>query len=85
VAQLVYGDPPSLYQKPEKRDYCAEWLEDLLREAGEPMKPSEIIELGEEEGYSRPMIYRVRKTLKQIQDTENSSRDPNNKWVWIEV
>jgi len=84
VAQLVYGDPPSPYQKPEKRDYCAEWLEDLLREAGEPMKPSEVVAIGEDEGYSQSTIYRTRRTLKQIQNTEDSARNSNNKWEWVE-
>jgi len=85
VAQLSYGEPPSPYQEPVKGNYCAEWLEGLLREAAEPLAPKEIIEIGKSEGYGRRMIYRTRRRLAEhIRDTE-SPRHPENKWEWVDL
>jgi len=84
IAQLRYGEAPEPWREPTKGDYCAEWLEELLCNADEPMKPAEIIELGREEGFNRRMIYRVRQKLaKCIEDTEGEdTRSPENRWKW---
>lgn len=78
---LHYGDAPEEYREPTKLDRCMEWLREILEEAGEPMKPKEIIELGEEADFSRGTIYGARKQLgSEISDTEGR-RSPTNCWV----
>lgn len=83
VAIIKYGDAPQPYKEPTKTDYCSEWLEDVLRTAEEPLKPKDIVDMGKEEGYSRRTIYRARKQMHQIRDTDNQ-RNPENCWVWVE-
>ncbi len=48
---LHYGAAPKEYKEPTKLDACIEWLKEILEETGEPMKPKEIIELGDEAGF----------------------------------
>jgi hypothetical protein len=70
------------WRAPTKLDACVTWLENLLRAAGEPLAPKEIVATGQEEGYSRAMIYRARETLDaQIRNTAGR-RDPHNLWAW---
>lgn len=82
VALIRYGEAPQPYQEMTKGDYCGEWLEDLLKNTDEPMKPKEIFELGKEEGYNKRMISRIRQRLKHIQDTEQDPYHPDNEWKW---
>jgi len=86
IALLRYGEAPEPYREMTKGDYCAEWLEDLLQNADEPMKPAEIVELGREEGFNGRMIYRTRQKLSaSIEDTEGKdTRNPENRWQWRE-
>lgn len=78
---LRYGDAPQQYEAPTKADRCEDWLLETLEKAGEPMKPQEVVELAEVEGYSRAMVYRARKTLEgQVTSTEGR-RSPENKWT----
>ena len=82
VAVIGYGAAPVPYRAPNKSDDCADWLEELLRNAAEPMRPKEICELGKREGYNKRMLLRVRKRLDdRIQDTEERFH-PNNRWEW---
>lgn len=84
IAHIAYGDAPMPYKPPSKKENAATWLLDLLTDAGEPLKPAEIIELAEEDGYSRRTIYRARKQLAdQITDT-GSKHSPDNKWSLTE-
>ena len=70
------------WRAPTKLDECVAWLENLLRAAGEPLAPKEIVAAGQEETYSRAMIYRARETLDaQIRNTAGR-RDPHNLWTW---
>ena len=63
-------------------DECMIWLMNLLQDAGESIRPKEIVEMGLEEGFERRMIYRQRKRLgDRVMDTEHS-KHPNNRWVW---
>jgi len=53
-----------------------------LRAAGEPLAPKEVVAAGQEEGYSRALIYRAREALDaQIRNTAGR-RDPHNLWAW---
>jgi len=81
VALLQYTDDvPEPYHPPTKTDECVEWLEDLLLDAEEPLKPSNIVELGKEAGFSRRTIYRARAKMTNVLDTENPS-SPENCWT----
>jgi replicative DNA helicase len=81
VALLRYGEAPQPYQERTKSDECAEWLEDLLREADEPMAPGDVVEMANVVGFNRRMVYRVRNKMDEIQDTEDAHH-PDNKWQW---
>jgi len=87
VALLQYGEAPEPYREPTKTDLCAEWLEDLLRDAEEPIKPADIVEWGRDEGFGRRMIYRTRERFGGlIEDTEGpGTRSPSNCWRWHET
>ncbi|MBN1874724.1 MAG: AAA family ATPase [Anaerolineae bacterium] len=74
---------PEPYKAPTKIDECKLWLTAFVRDAEEPLRPKEIIREATNEGYSRPMVYRARKELPQIQDTDGS-RNPENRWQWLE-
>jgi len=75
-------DAPDPYKPPTKQDECIEWMADLLRNAEEPMRPSDVVEEAKNEGYSRPLVYRARRALgSQVEDTEGN-QSPNNKWAW---
>lgn len=83
VALIDYGAAPVPYRAPNKGDDCADWLEELLRNAAGPVRPKEVYELGKSEGYNRRMILRVRKALgRRIQDTQERFH-PENEWKWV--
>jgi len=83
IALLRYGEAPEPYREMTKGDYCAEWLEELLRNSEEPLSPKEIFELGKEEGFNKRMISRVRQQMgNQIRNTEEDVYNHNNKWEW---
>jgi len=87
---LVYGDAPMpLYGTPFGRgrremtqaEECAQWLVEVLEEAGEPVKPKEIVRMAEEEGFSQAVVYRARKALEgTVVDTEGKQA-PGNRWT----
>lgn len=74
------NDAPKEYREPSKVDQCAEWLAILLRD-GEPLRPKEVVDLAHEEGFSQATVYRARKTLLNIVDTDGH-QSPTNKWAW---
>lgn len=76
--RLLYGDAPSTYTEPTKFDYCIEWLRELLEDG--PMSPGEIVEVAEEEGYGRTMIYRARERLQADIENTLGRQDPGNQW-----
>jgi len=78
---LRYGQPAQQYHQPTKADECAEWLLCTLQEAGQPMKPAEVVELGEEAGFSRSMVYQARRTLGDSIRNTAGERNPRNLWA----
>ena len=46
---LRYTDAPRPYREPTLADACAEWLVAVLEEAGEPLKPKEVVDMAEAE------------------------------------
>jgi hypothetical protein len=74
------SEPPQPYQQPTKIDECSEWLVGVLDEAG-PLRPQEIVEQAETEGFSRRTVYRARSKLgDKIVDTEGH-KHPENRWT----
>jgi hypothetical protein len=70
---------PQRYHQPT----CEDWLLGFMQATGEPMKPSEVVEIAEAQGFSRRSVYRARRLLStQIRDTEENIRNPNNCWEW---
>jgi hypothetical protein len=81
---LQYGPPPQAYRKPTKLDKCKAWLVETLREAGEPLKPAELVALGEEAGFCRATLYDARAGLgRRVRDT-HKKRSPRNMWALVE-
>ena len=78
--RLQYGDAPQPYREPTKVDKCANWLLRTLEETG-GVKPQEIVEMAEAEGYSRKTVYRAREQLgERITNTEGR-KSPGNAWI----
>lgn len=76
---------PQTYREPSQRDECGEWLEDLLRANPEGVFPKDVVSMGADEGFSRPMIYRARKELSlHIQNTQGRQA-PGNRWKWSDT
>jgi KaiC/GvpD/RAD55 family RecA-like ATPase len=74
------NEAPQEYRAPSKVDQCAEWLAALLQDGG-PLSPKECVELAREEGFSQATVYRARKTINRVIDTEGR-QSPSNKWQW---
>jgi hypothetical protein len=84
VAMIEYGPAPEVDEEKTKTAECRSWLLDLLREAGEPVKPKVVLELGDIEGYNQRMVHRVRKQLdSRIRDTQGRF-NPDNCWELVE-
>jgi hypothetical protein len=84
VAQLMYGEAPQPYRDPTRTEECADWLLATLMEAGEPLRPAELIELAEAQGYYKSIIYRARKQLGDLVDDTENPRHPQNAWALTE-
>jgi len=80
---LKYGEAPEAYQEPTRTQVCAEWLVQVLEEAGEPVAPKDLIEMGEEKGFNRRMIYRAREELGGELVNTGGRRSPQNKWALV--
>jgi hypothetical protein len=81
VPVLHYTAAPTPYREPTQADACADWLLETLRQAGEAMRPKEILALAREVGFAQGVVYRARRRLAgQIVDTE-THRSPRNQWA----
>ena len=73
---------PEIYRQPNQTDECKAWLEDWLKEHPEGVKARQVVESGQQFGFSRAMIFRVRKELAcHIQNTD-VPKSPDNRWKW---
>ncbi len=79
---LQWGTAPEPWRAPTKLDECETWLATLLREAGEPLAPKEVVAAGQEEGYSRALIYRARELLGRQVHSTAGRRNPRSLWEW---
>jgi hypothetical protein len=49
-----------------------------------PLKPGQVIELGEGEGYSRALVYHARETLGDVIENTHGRKHPDNCWKWAQ-
>jgi hypothetical protein len=72
-------EPPS---QPTHVELCARWLFQFLTDAGEPVKPADVVRAAGEAGFPRPTLYRARQALAGwIVDLGNSPHDPHKHWA----
>ncbi len=76
--RIVFGEPPA-GETTTTGDECANWLLELL-EANGPMKPRDIIDLADAEGYERAMVYRARQKLAGLVVDTLGRKHPKNEW-----
>lgn len=76
---------PKPYREPTEMDECKEWLEDFLKPYPDGVKVKEVIGAGKEQGFSRPMLYRVRAELKKHIANTAGRKSPDNRWLWSEA
>ncbi|MEA3351974.1 MAG: AAA family ATPase [Chloroflexota bacterium] len=74
-------DAPQAYREPTKEDGCAAWLLEMLQDGA--MKPKEVIAAGKNEGFSRSVIYRARRSLSGQVDNTDGKKSPMNKWELV--
>jgi hypothetical protein len=82
--EIRYGEVPQPHRKPTQAEACADWLLEVLEEAGEPVQPAEVLKLGKEAGFTQGVIYRARKQLEGAVVNTEGKRSPHNRWVCIE-
>ncbi len=84
VPVLRYTTAPRPYREPTQAEACADWLLKTLKEAGEPLRPKDILALAREAGFTQGVVYRARNQLAgQVVDTE-LRRSPKNHWALAE-
>ena len=82
VARVTYlGAPPRQYELPAENDLCAEWIMETLRDG--PMRPKDVIELAEQEGFSRRIVYIAREKLENKVVNTKGRKHPQNEWQLI--
>ncbi len=73
---------PETYHQPSQAEICQGWLQGLLKDSPTGVKAKKVVELGQEFGFSRAMIFRVRQELvSHIQNTAGR-KSPENHWKW---
>ncbi len=76
---------PKQYREPTESDECGEWLEDVLKENPDGLRPKEIEKKGVELGFSRSMIHRVRRKLAAHIRNTHGRQSPSNAWIWSDI
>jgi hypothetical protein len=75
--RMVYGEAPNA--DTTARQDCGSWLIEYLEMNG-PSKPKDVTADALEAGYSRDMVYRVRKELEARIINTKGNKHPQNKW-----
>ena len=78
---LRYGEAPKEHREMTQAEECAEWLVEVLAEAGEPVKPKEIVRMAAEEGFTQGVVYRARKALEATVVDTAGKRTRDNRWA----
>jgi hypothetical protein len=77
---LRYTKAPKPFREPTQAEECAAWLVEVLEEAGEPLKPKEIVKMAKAYGFSRGVVYRARAELREVVVDTEPHRHPDNRW-----
>ena len=83
--KIFFGDAPKPYKEPTKMELCADWILDVLAEAGEPIQPKELEALAYQAGFKRDTFYAAHRALekdRRIMDT-HGNKDPDNAWTLV--
>lgn len=77
---LVYGAAPEGEQATVGGS-CADWLVEILQANG-PMRPKDVLDLADAEGYERSMVFRARRKLLESGVLANTlgEKHPKNEW-----
>jgi hypothetical protein len=78
---LHYGQSPTPYRRPTQVDRCADWLQTTLHEAGQPLKPRDLLALARDAGFTRGIVYAARKRLEGIIVDTDRKMSPDNAWT----
>jgi hypothetical protein len=81
--EICYGEVPQPHREPTKAEACADWLLELLQEAGGPMQPKEVMVLGKEHGFKQATIYRARKELEGTVVNTAGKKVRGNSWEYV--
>jgi hypothetical protein len=73
---------PKEYREPTQSDLCREWLEDTLQENPDGLQPKDILKMGNEQGFSRSMIFRSRREMSHHIINTRGRQAPDNAWRW---
>ena len=78
---MRYVEAPKAFREPTQAEECAEWLVEVLAEAGEPLRPKEVVALAREAGFARGVVYRAREALEGIIVNTENKMSPDNRWA----
>lgn len=83
VAQIMFGAAPEPAREPTRTEECAEWILCELEAAREPVRPADIVQAAEADGFTRAMVYRARKDIlgDAVIDTQDSKYASTNCWA----
>jgi hypothetical protein len=76
---------PKPYREPTEADECREWLEDVLKNNPDGLRPKEIKKLAKEIGFSPSMIDRSRRKLAVHILNTRGRQAPDNAWKWSDI
>ena len=77
---LVYGEAPAASTATTSEE-CSRWMMELLQANG-PMRPKDMVDLADAEGYERSMVFRTAQKLRSAGIIQNTMADrhPKNEW-----
>jgi hypothetical protein len=78
---LRYGEAPKERRELTQAEECAEWLVEALAEAGEPVRPKEIVKMADAAGFTKGVLYRARKALEGTVVDTAAKQAPGNRWT----
>jgi hypothetical protein len=82
VPSLRYTELVEPAPQPTHLELCTDWLFQFLTDAGEPVKPADVIRAAAEAGFHERTLYRARRVLAGwIVDLGNSPHDPRKRWT----
>ena len=78
---LRYGEPPKPHRDETPVEECQAWLLEALTDAGEPLRPKDVVAQGEEEGFSQSVVYWARRVLEGTVVHTKGRRATGNRWA----